>query len=154
MSNSATEKQMGTEKTATRRSFLGASLMIVLLAAAAGVIYTLVRYLWPTKAIIGAGASKGATTIPLSEIPIGGSKIVRHLGKPYIVVRLATGIYALSAVCTHLGCIVYWDEARKILVCPCHAGFFSLNGSVISGPPPAPLPVAQVKVVGNQIILS
>jgi cytochrome b6-f complex iron-sulfur subunit len=148
------EEQKQTPKTTSRRSFLGASLTIVLLAAMAGVINTLVKYLWPTKEIIGAGAAGGTTTVPLSEVPIGGSKTVRYLGKPYVVVRLATGIYAVSAVCTHLGCIVDWDEARKILACPCHAGFFSLNGSVISGPPPAPLPVAQVKVVGNQIILS
>lgn len=138
----------------SRRSLLSISFVIVLLAGIGGVINTLVRYLWPTKETIGGGGIAGTTSIALSSIPIDGSRTVRHLGKPYVVVRLASGIYAVSATCTHLGCIVYWDKDRKILACPCHAAFFSLNGSVISGPPPAPLPVAQVRVVGNQVILS
>ncbi len=41
------EEQMRTAKTTSRRTFLGTSLLIVLLAAAVGVINTLVKYLWP-----------------------------------------------------------------------------------------------------------
>jgi cytochrome b6-f complex iron-sulfur subunit len=118
------------------------------------VINTVLQYLWPSKEVIGGSSAGGTTTIPLEEVPVGGSKTVRFQGKPYVVVRQASGIYAVNAVCTHLGCIVYWDKDKKILACPCHAAYFALNGSVISGPPPAPLPVAQVKVIGNQIILS
>jgi cytochrome b6-f complex iron-sulfur subunit len=137
-----------------RRSFLNILLGIVLLVGAGGAIKTVLQYLWPSKEIIGGGAAGGTTTIPLNEIPIGGSKTVRHLGKPYVVVRQATGVYAINAVCTHLGCIVYWDKDKKQLACPCHTAFFALNGAVILGPPPSPLPVAQVKVVGEQIVLS
>ena len=148
------EEQIETAKDASRRSFLGISLVIVLLAGIGGAINTLVRFLWPSKEIIGGGAGGGTTTIPLADIPVGGSKTVRHQGKPFVVVHTSAGIFAVNAVCTHLGCIVYWSKDKKLLACPCHAAFFSLNGSVISGPPPAPLPVAQVKVVGSQIILS
>lgn len=137
-----------------RRSFLNFLSGLVLLTGLGVAVKTVFQYLWPSPEIIGGGSAGGITTIPLNEIPVGGSKTVRHQGKPHVVVRQPTGIYAVNAVCTHLGCIVYWDKDKKQLACPCHAAFFALNGAVLMGPPPSPLPVAQVKIVGEQIILS
>lgn len=137
-----------------RRSFLNFLLGLVLLVGIGGTVKTILQYLWPSEEIIGGGSAGGTTTIPLGEIPVGGSKTVRHQGKPFVVVRQPTGIYAVNAVCTHLGCIVYWDKDKRQLACPCHTAFFALNGAVILGPPPSPLPVAQAKVVGEQIIIS
>jgi len=148
------EDQIQTGIRTSRRSFLNILLGFALLVGLTGVIKTVLQYLWPTKEIVGGGSGGGTTAIPLGEIPVGGSKTVRHQGKPYVVVRQATGIYAVNAVCTHLGCIVYWDKDKKQLSCPCHTAYFALNGAVILGPPPSPLPVAQVKIVGEQIILS
>jgi cytochrome b6-f complex iron-sulfur subunit len=148
------EDRIQTGEKTTRRSFLNMLLTVVLLIGLGGVIRTIFLFLWPSKEIVQGGAAGGPTSIPLNEIPVGGSKTVRYQGKPFVVVHTAAGIFAVSAVCTHLGCIVYWDKDKKVLACPCHAAFFALNGSVISGPPPSPLPVAQVKIVGEQIILS
>ncbi len=47
------------------------------------------------------------------------------------------GIYAISAVCTHLGCIVYPTEEG--FQCPCHGSKFNKDGKVIGGPAPRPL---------------
>lgn len=137
-----------------KRSFLNFLLGATVIVAIGGMVNTLVRYLWPTEEIIGGGKASGTTSLPLSEIPMGGAKKVRHKGKPYVVVRQATKVYAVNAICTHLGCIVYWDPSIKQLACPCHAAFFDLNGNVITGPAPNPLPTAQVKVIGDQIIIS
>ena len=41
-------------------------------------------------------------------------------------------IIAISAGCTHLGCIVTWDEDQKIFKCPCHDGRFDADGKVRS----------------------
>lgn len=46
------------------------------------------------------------------------------------------GYRALSATCTHLGCGVTWDDAKKQFLCPCHGGVFDRSGKVLSGPPP------------------
>lgn len=45
----------------------------------------------------------------------------------------------LDGRCSHLGCIVKWKESEGSFACPCHRGFFTREGEVISGPPPKPL---------------
>ncbi len=63
-------------------------------------------------------------------------------------------VIAISAGCTHLGCIVTWDEDLKIFKCPCHDGRFDAEGKVISGPPPTPLKRHLVKIEDDVIFLS
>ena len=43
-------------------------------------------------------------------------------------------LHAVSAVCTHMGCIVGWNETDRSWDCPCHGSRFALDGSVIHGP--------------------
>lgn len=148
------ENNPETRTVTPRRSFLNYLLGATVIAGIGGVINTLVRFLWPTEEITGGGKAAGTTSLPLSEIPVGGAKTVRHKGKPYIVVRQAAKLYAVNAICTHLGCIVYWDPSIKQLACPCHTAFFDLNGNIITGPAPTPLPTAEVKVAGDQIVIS
>ena len=53
------------------------------------------------------------------------------------IVRAKEGyFYALSAVCTHLGCIANWKPEEGIIACPCHGSKFSKEGSVLAGPAP------------------
>jgi menaquinol-cytochrome c reductase iron-sulfur subunit len=63
-------------------------------------------------------------------------------------------VIAISAGCTHLGCIVTWDEDQQIFKCPCHDGRYDADGIVISGPPPAPLKRHKAKVEDGKILLS
>jgi cytochrome b6-f complex iron-sulfur subunit len=54
------------------------------------------------------------------------------------------GVYALSAVCTHLGCITRFLSDQNVIACPCHGSRFDPEGNVIEGPAPRPLPWLQV----------
>lgn len=52
----------------------------------------------------------------------------------------STEIKALTAVCTHQGCIVdLFSSDENNFGCPCHGSKFNLNGGVVQGPADAPL---------------
>ena len=52
---------------------------------------------------------------------------------------MAPGIYALSTVCTHLGCTPNWLEAEQKFKCPCHGSGYYKTGVNFEGPTPRPL---------------
>ncbi|MGE5279008.1 MAG: ubiquinol-cytochrome c reductase iron-sulfur subunit [Acidobacteriota bacterium] len=56
------------------------------------------------------------------------------------VIGAPGGVYALSAVCTHLGCITRFLSDQNVIACPCHGSRFDLEGNVVQGPAPRPLP--------------
>jgi cytochrome b6-f complex iron-sulfur subunit len=56
------------------------------------------------------------------------------------IVHEAKGFYAMSAVCTHLGCMTVWKQDAGVIACPCHGSNFRVDGTVIGGPAPRPLP--------------
>lgn len=60
--------------------------------------------------------------------------------KVYIVRAPEGYFYALSAVCTHLGCITNWKSEEGIVACPCHGSKFDREGNKIAGPAPRSLP--------------
>lgn len=49
------------------------------------------------------------------------------------------GFYALSAVCTHLGCLTQWAPEQGLIACPCHGSKFNPEGTKVDGPAPRPL---------------
>ena len=55
------------------------------------------------------------------------------------LVRDEGGIFALSTVCTHLGCTPNWLEAEQKFKCPCHGSGYYKNGINFEGPTPRPL---------------
>ncbi len=60
--------------------------------------------------------------------------------------RTAEGFFALSAVCTHLGCLTTWNQELGIITCPCHGSHFQRTGVKIEGPAPKPLPWLRIWV--------
>jgi cytochrome b6-f complex iron-sulfur subunit len=62
------------------------------------------------------------------------------------IVRAQEGFFALSAVCTHLGCLTAWKPELGIIACPCHGSKFKRDGVKIEGPAPKPLPWLQTSL--------
>ncbi len=90
----------------------------------------------------------------LEDLTVGEGRLVRHGTTPFFVVRLdAARVVALSAVCTHVRCIVGYDRDRRGFACPCHDGRFDLAGNVLSGPPPRPLPTYDVSVRAGEVFV-
>ena len=83
-----------------------------------------------------AGA-EGKTT---RAVPRRAGKVIDLDGQKVAAYRDARGnLTKRSAVCTHMGCLVDWNEAERTWDCPCHGSRFKPDGSVISGPAEAPL---------------
>jgi len=62
------------------------------------------------------------------------------------VMRVPEGFRALSSVCTHLGCVTRFQPDKGIIACPCHGSRYNLDGEVIAGPAPRPLPTFQMSL--------
>ncbi len=70
----------------------------------------------------------------------------------FFVFRDGQGVYAISSVCTHLGCSV--ARSREGFACPCHGSRFSANGKVQAGPAPRPLPWLEVgRAADGQLVV-
>lgn len=99
----------------------------------------------------GAGSSPAPVAMPpttgpktttdtlaaMLATPEGTARDYRNLGD-FFLIRDAAGIYAMSAVCTHLGCTV-GPPASSRITCPCHGSVYDLNGGNLVGPAAAPL---------------
>ncbi len=142
---------METERQPTRRGFLDG-----IIAVGAGITGTAMTvpalaYLWPAAR---GGGAENVEVEGASNLSVGGARMLQVAGKAVIVVRSRTGFRAFAASCTHLGCLVTWDTAKSVFLCPCHAAVFDENGDVVSGPPPAPLPELKVKEIGEKIYVT
>ena len=97
--------------------------------------------------------SQGAAIGSASQVPVGGAASFTDPadGQPAYVVQPAQGTFkAFSAVCTHAGCTVQFQQGA--FFCPCHASTFDgTTGAVVSGPAPSPLPSIPITVSGGTI---
>ena len=81
----------------------------------------------------------------VAGIEPGGGAVLRVGGERCAVYRDADGAYqAVSATCSHLGCIVRFDADGPAWECPCHGSRFATDGSVLHGPATRPLDPADV----------
>jgi glycine/D-amino acid oxidase-like deaminating enzyme/nitrite reductase/ring-hydroxylating ferredoxin subunit len=70
-----------------------------------------------------------------AELGPGEAGIVRRGAGKIAAYREQDGtLHAVSAVCTHLGCQVKWNEAERSWDCPCHGSRFHYTGRVLQGP--------------------
>ena len=125
-----------------RRDFLGIA------AAGSAAMTLLFSFLGigrlPRAAVLPSPSKKFRVTLPQS-LPLGGVFIPP--GRPIAIVRDADGVFAISTVCTHLGCLV--KQGSEGFHCPCHGSQFAADGSVVRGPAPKSLPWLQIASVGD-----
>jgi len=88
--------------------------------------------------------AKGTPIGPASDVPVGGAAQFTDPSsqQPAFALQLTAGRFsALSAVCTHAGCLVQFSRSDDTLVCPCHGSVFDAHsGQVLNGPAFSPLP--------------
>lgn len=129
-----------------RRDFLG---LASLLAAASALLFGAVGLLQlPKAAVLSSPSRKFRVSLP-DSLAVGEAFVPP--GRSAALFRDAEGVYAVSTVCTHLGCIV--KPTPHGFDCPCHGSRFALDGTVVKGPAPAPLAWLKVSESGGTLIV-
>lgn len=125
------------------------------------------------KSTFGAAFALGLATVPFNVASFVRSepKATRHFitsvadmeARPSIefeypekesalLIRLKDGSFAAyNNKCTHLQCPVYYVEEESVLLCPCHRGYFGLDGQPQAGPPQRELPKILLEVADGNI---
>ncbi len=86
------------------------------------------------------GGYLGSKARSYDELKPGEAAILKIDGDNVAAYRDERGkVHAVSAVCTHMGCLVGWNDTDRTWDCPCHGSRFELDGEVIHGPATRPL---------------
>ncbi len=131
----------------SRRSFL--SLLgwawVAFTAATMGALSTLLRFAFPN--VTFEPPLKFAAGLP-DTYSIGVDERYKE-GHRVWIVRDTQGFYALSTICTHLGCTPNWLSAEQKFKCPCHGSGFYITGINFEGPAPRPLERFQITLADD-----
>jgi cytochrome b6-f complex iron-sulfur subunit len=110
---------------------------------------------WKSWKLVGRGG-QWQEVAALDQLPPGSA--LRFQAGPIqgYVVNQACKIYALSAVCTHMGCLLEWEPEEGEFYCPCHGAAFRADGQMVPGSYKLSLPSLwpiEVKVVNGKIMV-
>jgi cytochrome b6-f complex iron-sulfur subunit len=129
-----------------RRDFLGLASIV---AAAGTLLFAVLGMLrLPKAAVLSSPSRKFRVSLP-DSLPAGEAFVPS--GRSVALFRDGEGVYAISTVCTHLGCIV--RPGTQGFECPCHGSRFAPDGSVVKGPAPRALPWVKVSGSGGTYLV-
>ena len=152
-----------TNKQITRRSFIGSIVTLWGAVLSLPFLYGIFKYVYPTQNKFysysirtgGNNPDLKARELTLDNLGENSSAYTKVGDEPVIVIReKGDEILAFDAVCTHLGCIVGYRKFKKDIYCNCHGSTFNLNGQVIDGPAPEPLPKYKATIENGKIIVT
>ncbi len=135
-----------------RRRALDVAISVLGVVTGVGLLWPAVAYVLPARRRgggadrVSAGSAGDWQAWEVRKVAVGG--------RPVSVLRTDKGFRAMSAICTHLGCIGRWTEKRMTVDCPCHAASFDSAGQVVAGPPPGPLAPYGVSEVQGEVIVT
>lgn len=104
------------------------------------------KYLVPTG---GAMSKRELVRVKIADLPHQGALVYRE--SRVAIVHDGGETYALSLVCSHLGCTV--NVTSKELVCPCHGSVFDRHGLPLKGPAVEPLQRLEMETQGTDVVV-
>jgi cytochrome b6-f complex iron-sulfur subunit len=136
------------ERELSRRKALSLLTGAAFALAGGGTVITTIQYLHPN--VLFEPPSKVRIGAP--EFLALGTLLVLNEYKLYVA-RTPGGVFAMSSVCTHLGCMTRYQEENDAIVCPCHGSRFDEAGQVTGGPAPRSLVRKHVALESGQVVV-
>lgn len=133
----------------TRRDFFNEVAAGALGVAAVGATIVTLKYLAPN--VLFEPPTRFRVGTP-DDFPVNSVTYFQDQ-KVYIVRTRDGGFFAMTAVCTHLGCITKWNPEADQVQCPCHGSKFARDGKVDQGPAPKPLPHYALRLMPDGTLL-
>jgi cytochrome b6-f complex iron-sulfur subunit len=132
----------------SRRDFFGEVAVGALGIAGLGAAVVTYQYLSPNVLF------EPSTTFRAGNPDLFPANSVTYIQDQQVyIVRTKDGFYAVSAVCTHLGCITQWKPEAEQIACPCHGSKFRSDGKKIEGPAPRSLPHFSITLTADGELL-
>ena len=106
----------------------------------------------PGRLLVENGSWKAVKAV--AELPEGTPVAFRSGAIEGFLIRRGQEVKGLSAVCTHMGCILNYSKFRDQFECPCHGATFQPNGRPTTDQYETPLPrlpILQVRVQRGQV---
>ncbi len=132
----------------SRREFLAALGAAAVGVAGLGTSVTAIRFMWPE--VLFEAPTRFRIGRP-EDIPVG-TLVVLPEQRVYLM-RAAAGFVAMTAVCTHLGCLTRYEAENAVIFCPCHGSRFATDGAVVNGPAPRPLPRLALTLENGRLVV-
>lgn len=111
------------------------------------------RRAWQRATAVADLVDGAPTPVTLRIIRQDGYRQVVDRRIVYVQRDGADGVRVLDSTCTHLGCRTRYDAESKHFVCPCHGGVYDVDGSVLDGPPPAPLRRLDARIDNGDVVV-
>jgi cytochrome b6-f complex iron-sulfur subunit len=137
------------KKSISRRRLIGYAWIGAAAVVVGELIFGTLAFLWPRR----RGPKVEAVFIAGKVTDFKVGEVTPFRKERAFILRTDGGFLAISAICTHLHCIVNWNEVLKKFECPCHGAKFNQNGEVLEGPPPRPLDLYKLQVVAGNLVI-
>jgi cytochrome b6-f complex iron-sulfur subunit len=123
-----------------RRTFLRNGWNWIRLAATAALCYPLFRF-------VKFKVPKKPRLVKVEKLLKVGDV---YLDQEFALFHDVSGTWAVSRICTHLGCRLNFSEKEHLLICPCHQSMFTTKGVMVAGPAKRNLPLFAVEKMSGE----
>lgn len=153
------------ERAGGRRSFLVATIVSVYATIGTAIAMVLGRTIlapsrlrkeevvWLPAAAVSAVREKEPVAVTVRLVRQDGFARVVDRVIVYLVRGVGHEVRALRSECTHLGCRTHYDRDTGQILCPCHGGVYDVQGNVVDGPPPSPLPELATRIENGRVFV-
>jgi len=134
----------------SRRGFFHACIGLMTGAAGFIVAFPIFSFLRLPKRINAARSIE----VPLADLKEDQALFFEREGVQIALIYTNREPKAFDAACTHLGCLVSWDQNQHVFHCPCHGAVFDDQGRAVKGPVNAPLRTIKFEIKKDTLVIT